>query len=532
MILSRRTVLMGSLALPFLHGTARAEPVDVRRAGAKGDGRSLDHHAINAVIADAAKKGGGIVVLPAGRYLCFSIRLRSNIALLLEPGAVIVAADPAQDGGSYDPPEPNAHDIYQDFGHSHWQNSLIWGDGLENVAIMGGGLIDGTRGLTRQGPGARWQGGVGSGPNSMGPSPARPAEEMEAAIARMAGLGNKAIALKNCRNVLLRDFRMLNAGHFALLASGVRQMTIDNLLVDTNRDGLDIDACRDVTISNCRVNTPNDDAIVLKSSAALAEIQPTENVAISDCIVSGFDPGTVLDGTYGRTQALAPDRDGMTGRIKLGTESTGGFRNVAITNCVFERSRGLALESVDGGVLENVTVSNLTMREVTTAPIFLRLGDRRRAPPGAGVAQLRGVTISNVEATDIDPAFAATIAGLPDAPVEDVHLSGIRLRYRGGGTKADAERAVPEERATYPEPSMFGTTPAWGLYVRHARGLRIDGLDLSTAMPDARPAVHLEDAHDVSVSGLRAPGEIVRRASSGVRLVPDQTTDQTRPGGA
>lgn len=521
MILSRRTMLTGSLALPFLGGAARAEPVDVRRAGARGDGRTLDHHAINRAIADTAEAGGGIVILPAGRYLCFSIRLRSNIALLLEPGAVIVAADPAQDGGSYDLPEFNPDDIYQDFGHSHWQNSLIWGDGLENVSIIGGGLIDGTRGLTRRGPGARWQGGAGSGPNSLGPASVRPPEEMDAAIARMAGLGNKAIALKNCRNVLLRDVRVLNAGHFALLATGVQQLTVDNLLVDTNRDGLDIDACRNVIIRNCTVNTPNDDAIVLKASAALPDIRPTENVAISDCIVSGFDPGTVLDGTYGRTQTLAPDRDGMTGRIKLGTESTGGFRNITITNCVLERSRGLALESVDGGVLENVTISNLTMRDVTTAPIFLRLGDRRRAPPGTGVAQLRGVTISNVQAAGIDPAFAATIAGLPDAPVEDVQLSDIRLRYRGGGTAADAGRTIPEERATYPEPSMFGPTPAWGLYVRHARGLRIDGLDLATETPDARPAMQLEDAHDVSLSGLGDPGRIVRRDSSGVRIARD-----------
>jgi polygalacturonase len=196
----------------------------------------------------------------------------------------------------------------------------------------------------------------------------------------MDGQGNKAIALKLCRNVTLRDVTLLMGGHFALLATGVDNLTIDNLKVDTNRDGFDIDSCRNVRISNCSVNAPNDDAIVLKSSYGLGFARATENVTITNCQVTGYDPGTFLDGTFKRTQQQAPDRDGVTGRIKFGTESNGGFKNITISNCVFDRSRGLAFETVDGGLIEDITVNNVTMRDVTTAPIFLRLGSRMRGP--------------------------------------------------------------------------------------------------------------------------------------------------------
>ena len=513
----RRGMLAATLALPFLGGPALAQVSDVTRMGARGDGLALDHRAINAAIAAASKAGGGTVYLPAGRYLCFTIQLMSNVTLVLGPGAILEAADPAKHRGRYDSPEANGDDLFQDFGHSHWHNSLIYGDGVQNVAILGPGLIDGA-GLTRNGPGARWTKGVGERPLSMRSMAPRQVEQLETAIGRMDGLGNKAIALKNARNVLLRDFSVLRGGHFAVLATGVDTLTIDNLRIDTNRDGLDIDACRNVRISNCTVNSPNDDAIVLKASMALGVKRPTENVTITNCIVSGFDIGTMIDGSYGRTQQLAPDRDGMTGRIKLGTEGTGGFRNIAISNCVFERSRGLAIESVDGAALEDVIVSNLTMRELTSAPIFLRLGDRRRAPEGTGVASLRRVSISNVNASGVDPRFAASITGLVDSPVEDVSLTDIRMVYAGGGTAADAARAIPEERASYPDPSMFGTSPAYGLFVRHARRLHIDGLQMSTVAADARPPIVMDDVSDGFITRLDANGRPAVRNSRNILI--------------
>ena len=142
----------------------------------------------------------------------------------------------------------------------------------------------------------------------------------------MNGLGNKAIGLKLCRNVVLRDFSILNGGHFAILATGVDNLTIDNLKVDTNRDGFDIDSCRNVRISNCSVNSPNDDAIVLKSSFALGFARATENVTITNCLVSGYDIGSLLDATYKKTVKEAPDHDGPTGRLSSALSRTAASR--------------------------------------------------------------------------------------------------------------------------------------------------------------------------------------------------------------
>jgi polygalacturonase len=231
---------------------------NVRDFGAVGDGATIDSPAINKAIDHVASRGGGVVHFPPGTYACYTLRLKSNITLHLGEGAVILAAAPtgvAPNG--YDDPGPGAGNAYQDYGHSHWSNSLIFGEGLHDIAIVGTGLIWG-KGLTR---GHRFP---DDAPDISGP-----------------GVGDKAIALKNCRNVLLRDFKILQGGWFALLATGVDNMTIDNLIVDTNRDGLDIDCCRNVRVTNCTINSPWDDGICPKSSFALGYARPTENLTIS-----------------------------------------------------------------------------------------------------------------------------------------------------------------------------------------------------------------------------------------------------------
>ena len=270
--------------------------IDIRDFGALGDGVALDTDAINAAIEAARAVGGGRVVFPAGRYLSFSIRLKSGVELHLDDGAAIVAADPKIHAGAYDPPEDNEHDLYQDFGHSHWRNSLIWGDGVDDVAITGGGLIDGV-GMTREGPGSRWKKQSGEFPLSMRGLSAEAMAELVPEYSAMIGQGNKAIALKNARRVRLSGFRIARGGHFAILATGCDDVLIEDLDIDTNRDAIDIDCCRDVIVRRCRVNSPNDDAIVLKSSYALGEMRLTERVEVTDCKVTGFDPGTVFDGT-------------------------------------------------------------------------------------------------------------------------------------------------------------------------------------------------------------------------------------------
>ncbi|MCF3651630.1 rhamnogalacturonidase [Synoicihabitans lomoniglobus] len=497
---------------------------NIRDHGAVGDGIALDSPAINAAINAAADAGGGTVVFPAGTYLSFSVRLRSHITLHLESGATLLAATPAADFGSYDPILPNRWGDelqYQDFGHSHWRNSLIWGEDLTDIAITGLGLIDGL-GLKRHANYPHVT--MATGPNGTAASGSAPRPAPSAAPSLTQG--NKAIALKNCRNVILRDFSLHRGGHFALLATGVDDLAITGLTLDTNRDGLDIDGCRRVTITDCTVNTPNDDAIVLKTSYALGELRPCEDITIRDCHVSGFDLGTVLDGTFGRTTERSPDRDGPTGRIKIGTESNGDFRRITIDNCTFRRSRGLALETVDGATIEDVTASNLTMQEVTNAPIFLRIGNRARGPEGTPIGQLRRVVIRDITADDVDGRFPIILAGLPGHPIEDVTLANIRVTSRGGITMADVAAqadthvnafflrgdepgvtgprdpfTVPERERGYPEPSMFGLLPASALYARHVRDLNLRNVTVTINHPDERPPVVLDDAPSVTFVG-------------------------------
>jgi polygalacturonase len=456
----------------------------VREQGAAGDGRTVDTDAINRAILAAAAAGGGTVLFPPGTYLSASIRLKSNITLWIEAGATIEAVDPAR--VPYDPPEPNEWGDkfnYQDYGHSHWQNSLIWGIGLENVSILGPGRIHG-RGLNcgfdrfadEAKGGKRYQDG---GPGS----------------------GNKAVALRECRNVILRDFSILHGGHFGILATGVDNLTVDNLKIDTNRDGMDIDACRNVRITKCSVNSPWDDGICLKASYGLGKIRSCENITISDCYLAGnFDEGTLLDATFRRS---APEyRSYRTGRIKLGTESNGDFRNIAITNCVFDDCRGIAIESVDGAHIEDVVISNITMRHVAGSPVFIRLGSRLRGPDNPPVGSIRRISIDNLVAFDADGRPGCIISGIPGHPVEDIRISNLRIVQQGGGARELGERVPPEEERAYPEPTMFGEMPAYAFFIRHAGGIAMSHVKIDYIRPEARPAFVLDDVQDASFDHL------------------------------
>jgi polygalacturonase len=446
---------------------------NVKNWGARGDSINIETEAINKAIDAAVSAGGGTVYFPAGNYLTYSIRLKSNISIFLDNGANLIAANPIQGKTGYDDPEPNQWDMYQDFGHSHWHNSLLWGENLENISITGHGMITGT-GLNRN---------------------SRPGK----------GPGNKVIALKLCRNVVIKDISVLKGGHFCLLATGVDNMTIDNVKLDTNRDGFDIDCCRHVHISNCSVNAPFDDAIVLKSSYALGFSRITEDVTITNCSVSGFDIGTFLNGTYLKNEAgKVPDRGVVTGRIKFGTESNGGFRNITISNCTFEFCRGLALETVDGGILEDVIVTNVTMRDIQGAPFFFRLGARMRGPEGIPTGKFRRVIISNIIVYSANPDYASLLFGIPGYYIEDVKLSNITIVVKGGALKEQADLIVPEKEKAYPDPQEFGKAPAYGFYIRHVKNIEMANIELKLENDDFRPPFILEDVNGASFINIKA----------------------------
>jgi polygalacturonase len=487
-------------AIPAISYAAKSKPVagqpgvfDVHQYGATGDGKTLDTDAVNRAIEAAEAAGGGMVLFPPGTYLCFSIRLKSEVHLHIEQGATILAADSPKpgettgyNGGTYDAAEPKTDwDAYQDYGHNHWHNSLIWGEDLHDISITGTGLIFG-KGLS-----------FGAGRAARGDYPIYVAEQ--------AGVGNKAIALKNCRNVVFRDFSILKGGHFGFLLTGVDNLTIDNIKLDTDRDGIDIDCCQNVRVSNCTVNSPWDDGICPKSSFALGYARATRNVTITNCFVSGwYMLGTVLDGTYKKFPPGA--RAFGTGRIKCGTESNGGFINMTISNCVFEGCLGYALESVDGALLEDITISNTTMRDLGCGPLFLRLGARLRGPKETTkVGTLKRVLISNLECYNAPSRQASILSGIPGALIEDVKLSNIYIETLGGGTTEMAQTVPTEQENGYPEPGRFGPTPSSGFFLRHMKNLEMSHIEIANSSPDVRPAFALYDVNRADFFAITAP---------------------------
>jgi polygalacturonase len=478
---------------------------NVRTYGATGDGKTVDTPAINKAIHAVAAAGGGTLVFPAGSYRCFTIRLKSNVELYLSRGCTIQAADSPKrgeatgyNGGTYDAAEPNdPWTPYQDYGHNHWRNSLFYAENQSDCSITGPGLIFG-KGLSHGSNGARG--------------------DFYDFVADQPGVGNKAIALKNCHNVLLRDFSLLKGGHFAVLATGVDNLTLDNLLIDTDRDGFDIDCCRNVRVSNCTVNSPWDDGICPKSSYALGYARPTESVTIANNFVTGiYELGSVVSGTWKKfaDDAQVPRQ----GRIKCGTESNGGFRNITITGNVMEGSKGIALESSDGAFLEDIAITGNTLRDTIDAPLFLRLNRRNRNPKETlGPGTLRRIVISNLVSYNSAASTASIFSGIPENMIEDVKLSNCYFGHEGlpkamrvqwVATKQPMPDwhaiQVPEREDAYPELLQFGPTPCHGFFIRHVRNLEMSHIEIAPANPDPRPAFWLEDTHRTDFLAITAP---------------------------
>jgi hypothetical protein len=440
---------------------ASSEParLSVRDHGARGDGRADDTAAIQAAI-DAAGPGG-IVVVPSGEYLSGTLRLRSRLVLRLEAGATLVAS---ADDAHFDAHETLPYQTFADRETSDFTFALLRGHSLHQVAIVGPGRIDGNR-RSRGGP--------------------------------------KPIALKECRHVTIRDVTIENAPNYNISLLGCDHVEIRGVTIRNGySDGIDPDCCRHVRITGCRVES-RDDAIVLKASLALGVPRSTEDVLVTDCDLINIRNG-----------------------LKIGTESSGDVRDIVFQNCRLSGrgeisdlppfdawpfpSAGVSIQNVDGGRLERVVVSNVTMRNVR-APIFVRLGERGwgQSVPRAGT--LRDVRLSNVVAVGAE--WTSSIMGLPGAPVSDIALSDIRISGKGGGDASLVSRPVPQRKGDYPDATRFRNLPAYGLYCRHVTGLRATRTTLTTGEADARPSLVLEDAQDVTVKHL------VATAPSGVAPV-------------
>lgn len=418
---------------------------NVRSYGAVGDGKILDTQAIQRAIDACAAAGGGEVRLEGGVFLSGTIRLKSNVALDVAAGAVLRAS---RDINDYPSITPQIFYLYR----QRFTKYLIYAERAENITVAGRGTIDGQ--------GRHF--------------PAKPGDD-----------GGRPYILRfsECKNVQVRNVTFLDSARWLSHYLACENVVVDGITINNpireNRDGIDVDSCDKVRISNCLIQS-GDDAIVLKATAE----RPCRHVAITNCVLS--------------SKASA---------LKLGTESNGGFSDVTISNCTIYDTgySGIALEMVDGGVFDRVNVSNIVMRNVQVA-IFIRLGNRARPMPGQeppGMGRMRNVLVSNVQADEVGPT-GCSITGIPGFPVENVTLANVRLRFRGGGLAQPESRLVPEREASYPSGKMFGALPAYGLFCRHVSNLRLDNLDLEFEEDDQRPAIVADDVCGLDLSGLRA----------------------------
>ena len=446
---------------------------DIRDFGAESGGTQLCTRAIQTAIDQCAGNGGGTVCLPPGIWRTGTIMLKSHVTLHLEQGCTLLGSTNLNDYQEHIPSIRSYTDNYT-------RRSLIYAEDLDDIAIEGAGVIDGNGNLF---------------PKKHGP--------------KNDYLRPYLMRIINCRDVRVEGIFLKNPAmwtqHYLacerVRVTGVRVWAFANY----NNDAIDIDGCRDVFVSKC-VMSSEDDGITLKSTSE----HPCQNVVVSDCVVSS-----------------------RSSSIKLGTESMGGFRDITIVNCtvnkvtsdapkIFGDGRnglvGIDLISVDGGHLERVNISNITI-DGMSVPVGLRLGARGRGlvdpervpeaerPARRPVGIFKDISLANIVATGGGKNCGILLLGHPGYPLENVSLANITVRGKGGGDAKLAGREVPERAYDYPQPVSWGSLPGYGLYARHVHGLTVSNVRLQTAAADARHALVLDDVEDGELNGVAtSPG--------------------------
>ena len=445
---------------------------NIKNFGAVGDGTTLNTKSIQAAIDKASGNGGGRVIVPAGNFLSGCLTIKSGVELHLEKDAVIL--------GSTSPFDYLSGDKLLHFINA--QNA-------SNIGITGLGTIDGRGRMLALTIDSLFFAGKWEDP---GYNYRRHRPERRP----------KLLYFTQCKNVVLDGFTARRSASWVLDFDRCVNMTIHKVTVDSddywNNDGMDIGDCRNVQITDCYINSA-DDGICLKSHHPDAM---NDSIYVANCTV--------------RSSASA---------IKFGTASHGGFKNVKIENIyIFDTFRSaIALESVDGGILENIEIKDITANNTGNA-IFIKLGHRN---VDGKVGTLKNVKISNVvvqvpfgapdlkyeirgpELAFFHNTFPASISGLPDHDVENVSLENIRIIYPGRANNGYAHlpvhrlKDVPENESQYPEFSMFGELPSWGFYVRHVKGLSMKNISLKVEDYDFRPAFVFDDVKNLEMKQIK-----------------------------
>ena len=434
----------------------KAIDVNIRDTGAVGDGQTLNTSAIQAAIERVFQAGGGRVVFPAGKYLTGSITLRSNVELHFEENAILLGSTHMED---YPPhPFPKFRSLRDKGGFP----ALIYAEGAEHVTLTGPGTIDGQ--------GAAFQPEM----NRLNNEDIRP----------------RGIVLISCKDVRVQGgLYLCNAGSWMQHYLNCEDVEIHNIEVfnhvTANNDCIDIDGCRHVRVSGIRGDS-YDDGITLKATGPA----DCEDVVVEDCTIASH-----------------------CAAIKCGTESTGGFKHICIKNIsvvpsvagklVYGTRRGAAgigLMIADGGTMDDVTISNVTIRG-PRAPFYIRLGNRSRkymdsvVEPPVGV--VRNITLSDITISDVQ-SKCSWICGLPGHPVENVTLRNIRIAAPGFAGKVSA-LSTDEKGTNYPSENLFFSQPASCIFIRHARNITLDHLTFATTSAETRPPLLAVDVNGLVI---------------------------------
>ena len=443
------------------HTAAGTHVFNIEEAGARGDGQTNNTVIIQQLIDRCSQGGGGMVYIPAGRFLTGTLYLKSNVNLHLETGAVLLGSTTASDYPQNAPARSSAE-----------RRSLLFAENASHIAVSGKGCIDG------QGHSPTFY----KGDNAAG----RP----------------RIIHFIDCTDVQVQDITLKNAAFWVQYYSGCDGVMIRGIKVyshsNWNNDGLDIDS-RNATISDCIIDS-DDDALCFKSESHTA----CEHITVNNCVLAS-----------------------NCNAIKMGTASRVGFKNISISNCVVKIASednirhwqtslqhisaprsvlaGIAIETVDGGQTDGISISNIAMTAVQT-PVFIRLGDRARntgAPGTAAVSSLRNVQISNITA-EAASFISSSVTGIPGHYVENILLENIQVTCPGGSTGTHAGEQVPEQEKAYPENRMFGNVlPAAGIYARHVKNITVHNMRLVMQSPDLRPVFVGDDINGAELKGIQ-----------------------------
>ncbi|HEV2136013.1 MAG TPA: glycosyl hydrolase family 28 protein [Terracidiphilus sp.] len=463
----RRDFLSGAFALTMAASrNALSAPPDasknILQYGADPGGKKFSTTSIQRAIDDTFKAGGGTVLLPSGTFLSGRIDLKSHVTLHLDEGCTLLGSTSLEDyEGS-------------DGAHAH-ERHLIFAIDTEEVAIAGGGRIDG------QGP-SFWE---------SSDKPPLPADEQWRAVAshdlkpKSSGRPSPMLYFVNCRGLRIEDVQIQNSPGRALNAFNcdnilIQRISVKNPVNGPNTDGIDLTGCQHAVVSNCTVET-GDDAICLKSLNPYGgEPRLTKDIRVTNCTLT-----TCCNG------------------FKIGTESEGGFEDITFFNSTVQNAdvpfkdrviSGIALEVVDGGWIDGVTITGIQMQR-TRAPIFIHMGVRQHLRENHG---LRNLHLQDIQASDA--LMASSITGLPGTYAHDISLSDIHVSAVLPSRPDWVGQPVPEKPTQYPEAWMFGMLPASGLFARHVRNLRLSRVSLNADPREQRPTIIFDDVIGAAIS--------------------------------